>query len=131
MNRIDAQTRGFFRVACFLEHSPLAIYATHPETYALMSRSGGFAFNFTSLVSVEVPARRLVPTRRPVLFLARAAAISGGLALRANFEVLQKAHNLAPVVPAIRRPLQRFSAYRLEPGEYIIMPPPSATNVPR
>ena len=50
-------------------------------------------------------------THIPVLFLTRVAAVPGGLAQRANLEVLQLAHNLAPcVVVAIVTPLQRFSA---------------------
>jgi len=55
-------------------------------------------------------ARRLVPTRCPVGFLTRVAAVPGDLALRAHFEFLLWAHNLAPVVLAKRSPLQRFSA---------------------
>ena len=37
----------------------------------------------------ECAARRLVPTRCPVHFLTISATVSGSLALRANFEVLQ------------------------------------------
>jgi hypothetical protein len=55
-----------------------------------------------------------VPTRIPILLLARVAAISDGLALRANFEVLQMADNLAPVVEAIRMSLQHLSAKPFE-----------------
>jgi hypothetical protein len=51
--------------------------------------------------------RHLVPTRIPVLFLTRVAAVPGGLALRANFEVLQMSHNLARFVEAVLSPLQR------------------------
>jgi hypothetical protein len=40
------------------------------------------------------------------LFLTRVATIPGGLALRAHFEVLQKAHDLATFVVAIHAPLQ-------------------------
>ena len=71
-----------------------------------------FRCNFTSFVhfSVEFAARRLVPTRRPILCMARIAAIPGGLALRADFEVLQLSHNLATVIAAIISPLQYFSA---------------------
>jgi len=52
-------------------------------------------------------ACRLVPTRSPVGFLTR---VPGGLALRANLEVLQKAHNFATVVATILSPIQRFYA---------------------
>ena len=53
---------------------------------------------------------RLVPTRCPVLFLTRGAAVPGGLALRADFEILQYTDNLAPVVAAIIAPFQRCLA---------------------
>jgi len=56
----------------------------------------------------------LVRTRGPVLFLTRVAAVPGGLALRANLEVLQLAHNLAPLVVAILSPLQRPATKRIE-----------------
>jgi hypothetical protein len=46
-----------------------------------------------------------VPTRIPVLFLTRVAAVPGGLALRANFEVLWLAQNLTPFVAAKLTPL--------------------------
>jgi hypothetical protein len=59
--------------------------------------------------------RHLVPTRIPVLFLTRVAAVPGGLALRANLEVLQKALNQAPFVAAILAPLQRFCAQLVKP----------------
>jgi hypothetical protein len=50
-------------------------------------------------------------TQFTVLFLTRDAPVPGGLAQRANLEVLQLAHNLAPcVVIAIVTLLQRFSA---------------------
>ena len=52
--------------------------------------------------------------------MARVAAVPGGLALRANFELLQKAHDLAPIVIAIVRPLQRFSAEIVELVERIL-----------
>jgi hypothetical protein len=44
------------------------------------------------------------------------------LALRANLEVLQKAHNLAPFVDAIRSPFQRASAYNVEHVDLIVSP---------
>jgi DNA-binding response OmpR family regulator len=58
---------------------------------------------------VEGATLFLVPTRIPVLFLTRGATVPGVLALRANFEVLKKPHNLAPVVAAIRSPIRRDS----------------------
>ena len=64
----------------------------------------------------------LVPTSSPVLFLTRVAAVPSGLALRANREVLQKAHNLAPVVAAILSPLQRCSAKPDELVDCIMCP---------
>ena len=67
-------------------------------------------------------ACRLVPNRIPIHFLTRVAAVPGGLALRATFEVLQKAHNLAPVVDAIRSPLERFSAELVEHVDCIMYP---------
>ena len=63
-----------------------------------------------------------MPTRRPFLFLTRIAAVPGGLALRANFEVLQMAHDLAPDVAAMISPLQRHSAKRIERVEWIKLP---------
>jgi len=60
--------------------------------------------------SIECATRQLVPTRGPVLFLTRVAAVPGVLTLRANFEVLQKAHNLAPFVLAILSTHQGCSA---------------------
>jgi hypothetical protein len=45
----------------------------------------------------------------PVLFLPRVGTVPGGLALRAYLEVLPMAHDLAPVVDAIRSPLHRSS----------------------
>jgi cell shape-determining protein MreC len=56
------------------------------------------------------------PTRIPVLFLALVAAVPSGLALRANFEVLQLAQNLTTFVETMIRPLQRFFA---KPVEFI------------
>jgi hypothetical protein len=50
----------------------------------------------------------------PVLFLARIGTVPGDLAPRAHFEVLQIAHNLAPVVDAIPTPLHRENAKRFE-----------------
>jgi hypothetical protein len=47
-----------------------------------------------------------------------------GLALRANFEVLQVAHNLAPFVETILTPLHRFFAKGVELGAYIILSHP-------
>jgi hypothetical protein len=44
------------------------------------------------------------------MFLTLRTAVPGGLALRANLEVLQMAHNLAPIVEAISTTLQRLSA---------------------
>jgi len=89
-----------------------------------------FRCNITSFVhfSVEFAARLLVPTRRPVLFLARIAAIPGGLAFWANFEVLQLSQNLAPVVAAIPSPLQCFSAEQLQLGYYIMSPLPQPVH---
>ena len=60
----------------------------------------------------ECATRFPVPTRGPALFLSRLAAVPGSLALRANFEVLQMAHNLAPTVQG--RTLVHVSA-QLEP----------------
>ena len=65
-----------------------------------------------------------VPTRCPVLFLTGVAAVPGGLALRANLEVLPKADNLAPVVAAILSPIQRISAKPVEFGDWVKPPPP-------
>jgi hypothetical protein len=48
------------------------------------------------------------------MFLTRVATVPGGLALRANLELLQMAHNLAPFNAAILPPLQRFSAKLVE-----------------
>ena len=67
-----------------------------------------------SIIFVYSAALRLVPTRRPVLFLTRIGAIPGDLAPRADFEVLQMAQNLAPVVVAIRKPLHRCYAKLFE-----------------
>jgi len=64
--------------------------------------------------SPECAARGLVPTRGPVLFLTRVAAVPSGLTLRADFELLQKALNLAPLIVAILIPLQRRSTKCLE-----------------
>ena len=64
--------------------------------------------------------RFLMPTRSPVLFLTRGAAVPVDLALRANLEVLQLAHNLAPVVAAIFVTLQRCSAKRGECACWIL-----------
>jgi hypothetical protein len=63
-----------------------------------------------------------VPARSPILILARCAAVPGDLALRANLEVLQRAHNLAPVVVAILIPHQRLSANFVEHSEWITLP---------
>jgi hypothetical protein len=46
-----------------------------------------------------------MPTRCPVLFLTRVATVPGGLALRANFEVLTMALNLASFGETIVVPL--------------------------
>ena len=71
--------------------------------------------------------RFLVPTRCPVLLLTRGAAVPGFLALRANLEVLQKAHDLAPLVEAILSPLQRFFTKPFEPCS-IMSPLPQPMN---
>jgi len=63
-----------------------------------------------------------VPARSPVLFLTRGAAVPGGLALRANFEILQMAHNLAPLVAAKSTPVQRLYAEPFEEADYIMLP---------
>jgi hypothetical protein len=60
----------------------------------------------------------------PVLFLARVAAVPGGLALRANLELLQMAHNLAPFVLTIRSPKQRSATTRLELQNRTVPPLP-------
>ena len=65
-----------------------------------------------------------MPTRCPVLFLARGATVPGGSALRAEFEVLQLAHNLATVVVAIRNPLRRSYAAIGKLLNYIMPPFP-------
>ena len=70
------------------------------------ARAARRILHFSSLVTAECAACRFVPARRPVLFLARVAAIPGVLALRADFEVLQLCHNLTPVVLAILISLQ-------------------------
>jgi hypothetical protein len=72
--------------------------------------------------SGEIATLFLMPTRCPVLFLARVAAVPGGLALRANLEVLQPAHNLAPLVAAILGPLQRLTTKQVELAAWIISP---------
>jgi hypothetical protein len=56
------------------------------------------------------------------LFLTCVAAVPGLLALRANFEVLQKAHNFATVVDAIITPHQRFSAKLVEHVGWLMSP---------
>ena len=66
-------------------------------------RLGGGGESVLLYFSFKCATRQLVPTRSPVLFLTRGAAVPGGLALRAHFEVHQTAHNLAPVVEAILR----------------------------
>jgi len=63
------------RIARFLEDSALAIYVTRRELYGWMSRNGGFAYNFTSLATVDCATCRVVPTLHPVQILARIAAI--------------------------------------------------------
>jgi hypothetical protein len=68
---------------------------------------------------VVCATRRLVPTRCPVRFLTCVAAIPGGLALRANLEVFQKAHDRTPVVATIITPLQRDVT---EPVDWIMTP---------
>jgi len=75
-------------------------------------------------------ARHLVPARCPVLFLTHVATIPGGLALRANLEVFQKALDLAPVVDAIRTALQRLSAELGELVDCNVTPLPQP-NIPR
>ena len=45
-----------------------------------------------------------VPARSPVLFLTHGTAVPGCPALRAHFELLQKAHNLTPFVSAMLSP---------------------------
>jgi hypothetical protein len=72
-------------------------------------------------MSLDCATRRLVPTRIPIHFLTRVAAVPGDLALRANLEVLQTANILAPFVATVRSPLQRFSAHLVH---YIISPLP-------
>ena len=77
-----------------------------------------------SLLRVEFATFFLVPTSSPVLFLTRVAAVPGGLALRANLELLQMAHNLAPFVLAIRSPLQRYATTLLELLDRTVSPLP-------
>ena len=71
---------------------------------------------------------RLVPARRPILFLTRVAAVPGSHA-RATFEVLRLSHNIAPFVVAILSTLQRLSAKPLEIVDWIM--PPLQQPVPR
>ena len=52
--------------------------------------------------------RRLVPTRIPILLLTRFAAVPGGFALRANFELLQKTHNQGLTVVHVRAQLEQL-----------------------
>jgi len=65
-----------------------------------------------------------MPPRGPILFLTRIAAVPGGLALRANLEVLQKPLYLAPVIAAILSALQRSSTEHLELVDWIMPPLP-------
>ena len=58
------------------------------------------------------------------MFLTRGAAVPGGLALRANFEVLQKAQNLASFVAAKRSPLQRSYTKHIDDINDIMTPLP-------
>jgi len=76
------------------------------------------------LFLVKCATRHFVPTRRPVLFLTRVATVPGGLALRANLEVLQKAHNLTLVVVAKLAPLHHSSAKLVESVDWIMTPLP-------
>jgi len=70
-------------------------------------------------------ARFPVPTCSPILFLTCVAAIPGGLALRANLEVLHMAHNLAPVVTATSYTLTRLSSL-----SDVARPPLTSTSAP-
>jgi len=58
--------------------------------------------------------RRLVPARIPILCLTRVAAVPDGPALRAHFEVLQLALDLAPVVAAIHRSVHLLTTQPVE-----------------
>jgi hypothetical protein len=72
----------------------------------------------------ECATHRLVPARSPVLFLACVAAVPGGLALRANFELLQVAYKVATVVEAMLSPHEFRSAKHVELVDWIIPPLP-------
>jgi len=88
--------------------------------------AGAATLNSSGLIC-ECATRRLVPTRGPVLFLTRIAAVPGGLALRANLEVFEMAHDLAPFVLAILISLNRHSTKLVEfchPVDWIMPPLP-------
>jgi len=53
---------------------------------------------------INCAAYRHVPTRGPVLCLESVAAVPGGLAPRADLELLPEELNLAPLVMIIRTP---------------------------
>jgi len=88
---------------------------SHVLRLAAIKRAGA-----ETLPAFTTAARRRVLT--PVGFLTRVATVPGGLALRANLELLQKAHDLAPLVDAIRTPLQRVYATPVERFGYIMSP---------
>jgi hypothetical protein len=75
----------------------------------ILSRDGYFSLDIIVYYCTECATRLLVPTYCPVLFLTRVAAVPRAFALRADFEVLKMAQNLAPGVEAISRSLQRDS----------------------
>jgi hypothetical protein len=77
---------------------------------------------FPLLICTLPLTRCLVPTRIPILFLTRGSAVTVRFALRANFKVLQMAHNVARFVVAIVTPDQRFSANRVEFVETLYCP---------
>jgi hypothetical protein len=79
---------------------------------------------FVDDIIINVPTRRLVPTRCPVLLLARVAAVAGGLALRAHLEVLSMADNLAQGTDT--RPLLDVSG---QPEPFLSLTPPSVSRV--
>ena len=95
-----------------------------PESPTYVLRLGGSGAYPGRYFACECATHRLVPTGGPVLFLTRGATVPGVPALRANFEILQMAHNLAPLVEAKLSPLHRCSAHQVEPADWITPPLP-------
>ena len=121
MNHAEKDTfisRGNQRAASPRPTFVLVPAMNHTLRYAERER-GLFIF----IPHANVPHVALcLPTRCPVLFLTHVAAVPGGLALRANFEVIQMAQNLAPVVEAMLIPLQRAYAEHIELVNWIMRP---------